>query len=422
MARTRVLLIRSGCEHLLQRLLCKHMSNSRVRRIDTTTYSPGSLVPLKGDFTRVAKEHEATGRVDLPPPPSAGRGAASVRGIMPSLACHHERPVSGDRTATRPACSTSATDTRSTGRCRGNPAASPSCSCTAGRAPARARPSPPVRSRALPHRALRPARLRAQHPHASTPEPISRRTPPGTSSPTWNGCASHLGIDRWQVFGGSWGSRLALAYAETHPERVTELVLRGIFTLRRRSSLWFYQEGASPVFPDAVGGLRRARYPRPSAATSSRPTTGAAHRPGPGGARTGRRSPGAWEADASRSCPDAATDRPVRRARLRRRVRAHREPLLRQRRLVRGGPADRRCRRGCGIPGVIVQGRYDMCTPVMTAWDLHRPGPRPSSRSSPTPVTPSTSPASSTPSSTATDRFAQDSREDQPPDNADGAE
>jgi proline iminopeptidase len=62
---------------------------------------------------------------------------------------------------------------------------------------------------------------------------------------------AHLGIERWQVFGGSWGSTLALAYAETHPRRVTELVLRGIFLLRRSELLWFYQDGASALFPDA---------------------------------------------------------------------------------------------------------------------------------------------------------------------------
>jgi proline iminopeptidase len=60
-----------------------------------------------------------------------------------------------------------------------------------------------------------------------------------------------LGIDRWLVFGGSWGSTLALAYAETHPERVSGLVLRGILLLRRKELLWFYQEGASWLFPDA---------------------------------------------------------------------------------------------------------------------------------------------------------------------------
>jgi proline iminopeptidase len=61
----------------------------------------------------------------------------------------------------------------------------------------------------------------------------------------------HMGLERWQVFGGSWGSTLALAYAQTHPHRVTELVLRGIFMLRRWELEWFYQQGASRLFPEA---------------------------------------------------------------------------------------------------------------------------------------------------------------------------
>jgi proline iminopeptidase len=61
----------------------------------------------------------------------------------------------------------------------------------------------------------------------------------------------HLGIDGWQVFGGSWGSTLALAYAQNHPDRVRELVLRGIFMLRRSELEWFYQAGADQLFPDA---------------------------------------------------------------------------------------------------------------------------------------------------------------------------
>ena len=62
----------------------------------------------------------------------------------------------------------------------------------------------------------------------------------------------HLNIDKWQVFGGSWGSTLALAYAQKHPERCTELVLRGIFLLRRSELDWFYQDplGAGSLFPD----------------------------------------------------------------------------------------------------------------------------------------------------------------------------
>jgi proline iminopeptidase len=60
-----------------------------------------------------------------------------------------------------------------------------------------------------------------------------------------------LGIERWVVFGGSWGSTLALAYSQAHPERVRGIVLRGIFLLRKRELAWFYQEGASRIFPDA---------------------------------------------------------------------------------------------------------------------------------------------------------------------------
>src|SRR5579872_4095441 len=62
---------------------------------------------------------------------------------------------------------------------------------------------------------------------------------------------AELGIDRWLVFGGSWGSTLALAYAQTHPSRVTELVLRGVFLVRPSEIAWFYQRGASALFPDA---------------------------------------------------------------------------------------------------------------------------------------------------------------------------
>ena len=60
-----------------------------------------------------------------------------------------------------------------------------------------------------------------------------------------------LGVEKWTVFGGSWGSTLALAYAATHPERVESLILRGVFLLTRRELRWFYQEGASMLFPDA---------------------------------------------------------------------------------------------------------------------------------------------------------------------------
>jgi proline iminopeptidase len=59
-----------------------------------------------------------------------------------------------------------------------------------------------------------------------------------------------LQIEKWQVFGGSWGSTLALAYCQAHPERATEIVLRGIFMLRKKEIDWFYQHGASEIYPD----------------------------------------------------------------------------------------------------------------------------------------------------------------------------
>jgi proline iminopeptidase len=61
----------------------------------------------------------------------------------------------------------------------------------------------------------------------------------------------HCGISAWSVFGGSWGSTLALTYAISHPQKTKELILRGIFLLRKQEIDWFYQEGASHIFPDA---------------------------------------------------------------------------------------------------------------------------------------------------------------------------
>jgi proline iminopeptidase len=72
---------------------------------------------------------------------------------------------------------------------------------------------------------------------------------------------AHLKIDRWVVFGGSWGSTLSLLYAEAHPERVKGLVLRGIFLCRKREIAWFYQDGASFVYPDAWEGYKAAIPP-----------------------------------------------------------------------------------------------------------------------------------------------------------------
>ena len=78
-----------------------------------------------------------------------------------------------------------------------------------------------------------------------------------TNNTTWDLVADieslklKLGIEKWLVFGGSWGSTLALAYAQTHPDSVSEMILRGIFMLRKKELDWFYQDGTSNIFPDA---------------------------------------------------------------------------------------------------------------------------------------------------------------------------
>lgn len=184
-----------------------------------------------------------------------------------------------------------------------------------------------------------------------------------------------LHIDRWQVFGGSWGSTLALAYAETHPERVSELVLRGIFMLRPKELRWFYQEGASAIYPDAWepyvaaipederGDLMAAYYRR---LTSDDAETRLA----------AARAWSVWEASTSHLLPhaqhvDAAADEEFSLAFAR--IECHyfvhggffetEEQLLRDIEKIRH------------IPAVIVQGRYDVVCPMVTAWELHRAWP-----------------------------------------------
>jgi proline iminopeptidase len=187
----------------------------------------------------------------------------------------------------------------------------------------------------------------------------------------------HLGISRWQVFGGSWGSTLALAYAQTHPRRVTELVLRGIFLLRRSELDWFYQDelGAASMFPDlwekylAVipprerGNMMRAYYRR----LTSR------------NIKVRDRAAYAWsvwegatsylrvkESDLAKFAePEIAAAF----ARIECHYFVNRGFLKREDQLLRN------VRKIRHIPAVIVQGRYDVVCPVRSAWDLHRAWP-----------------------------------------------
>ena len=187
----------------------------------------------------------------------------------------------------------------------------------------------------------------------------------------------HLDIDSWLVFGGSWGSTLALAYAQAHPDRVSELVLRGIFLLRRWELDWLYQDpgGAAALFPDLWedyvapippeerGDMVSAYYRR---LTSEDPAE----------VRKAARAWSRWEGATSflrlnrayLARFDAA-DYAAAFARIECHYFINRGFLRSDDQLL--AEVDRMRH----IPGVIVQGRYDVVCPVRSAWDLHRAWP-----------------------------------------------
>jgi proline iminopeptidase len=185
----------------------------------------------------------------------------------------------------------------------------------------------------------------------------------------------HLGIERWLVFGGSWGSTLALAYAQSQPKRVTELVLRGIFMLRKAELRWFYQEGASAIFPD-----RWEHYVQLIPAAERNDLIGAFYRRLISGDRSTQlaaaKAWSIWEAATSylyvnednvRRWSDDEFAIAVARIECHYFVHGgffHAEDQL----LIRIATIRH-------IPAVIVQGRYDVVCPMMSAWDLHRAWP-----------------------------------------------
>jgi len=186
---------------------------------------------------------------------------------------------------------------------------------------------------------------------------------------------AHLGIERWQVFGGSWGSTLALAYAETHSQRVTELVLRGIFMIRKQEIDWFYQRGASALFPDAWEGYLA---PIPSAERGD--LLRAYHRrltsDDVAVRQAAARAWSIWEGSTSHLYVDVdeiARTGEDKFALAFARIECHYfvnggffKP---ETQLLDGVPRIRH------IPAVIVQGRYDVVCPMESAWALHRAWP-----------------------------------------------
>lgn len=202
-----------------------------------------------------------------------------------------------------------------------------------------------------------------------------------SSNTTWHLVADierlreHLHVDKWQVFGGSWGSTLALAYAQTHTERVTELVLRGIFTLRESEIRWFYQQGASHLFPDVW-----EQYLAAIPVDEHGDLVAAFHRrlfdPNPEVHRPAAVAWTVWENSTIRLIPDEeAIDA----------ARSNEAAAVAFARIenhyftnagwMEDGQLIRDAHKLSQIPAVIVQGRYDACTPPQTAWDLHRAWP-----------------------------------------------
>ncbi|WP_438287597.1 prolyl aminopeptidase [Rhodococcus gordoniae] len=184
-----------------------------------------------------------------------------------------------------------------------------------------------------------------------------------------------LEVDRWMVFGGSWGSTLALAYAQRYPERVTELVLRGIFLLRRSEIDWYYNGGAGRLFPEAWEGFCA---PLAGSGAGEHPVDvyhRLLHSTDPDVALNAAIAWSTWEGATSSLLPNpdrvAETAEPrfaLAFARIENHYFHHRGffdegALLRDAHLLRD------------IPGVIVQGRYDVVCPARSAHDLHEAWP-----------------------------------------------
>ncbi len=186
---------------------------------------------------------------------------------------------------------------------------------------------------------------------------------------------THLGIDAWVVFGGSWGSTLGLVYAETHPARTLGLILRGIFLCRPRDVRWFYQEGASYLFPDYWQD-----YLAPIPEEERHDMMAAYYRRLTGedemARMTAARAWSLWEGRTATLQPSASVLQhfgdPYTALSLAR-IECHyfvNNSFLEPEQILRDAA------RLHDIPGVIVHGRYDAVCPVEQAWQLHQAWPQ----------------------------------------------
>ena len=183
-----------------------------------------------------------------------------------------------------------------------------------------------------------------------------------------------LGITRWQVFGGSWGSTLALAYAQTHPERVSELILRGVFLVRQRELDWYYQEGASWLCPD-----RWEQFLAPIPVAERGDLVGAYRRRLTGTDEAAKleaaRAWSLWEAGTITLAPNPALLEQFNDAYFALAFARIENHYFVNKGFMEEGQLLTNAGRLKDIPGVIVQGRYDLATPARSAWELHQAWP-----------------------------------------------
>jgi proline iminopeptidase len=183
-----------------------------------------------------------------------------------------------------------------------------------------------------------------------------------------------LGVDKWLAFGGSWGSTLALAYAQTHPQRTAGLILRGIFLMHQSELDWLYQDGASRIFPDKWEAFLA---PIPEAERGD--MVAAYHRrltdPDPTIRMAAAKAWSGWEAETVTLLPSpeivnthTSDEFAIAIARIENHYMVNNGWL-------EDGQLLRDAHRLRDIPGVMVQGRYDCCTPPAAAWALHRAWP-----------------------------------------------
>ena len=184
-----------------------------------------------------------------------------------------------------------------------------------------------------------------------------------------------MGVEKWQVFGGSWGSTLALAYAEKHPERVSELIVRGIYTLTKAELAWYYQFGVSEMFPD-----KWERFLAPIPENERHDMMGAYRKRLTGADRDSQVEAAiawsTWEGQTITLLPEPSTSDKFGEADF-----AIAFARIENHYFVHAGWMDegqllRDAHKLQDIPGTIVHGRYDMPCPAKYAWALHKAWPK----------------------------------------------